>query len=105
LAWNTGDPSRVLEQSPDPGRHRKSTTRSLSGGSAEARQEAHHQPTRSPHKRPKRGGGDTSGSLRFFVVAIETWRSADGSEPWSSEGRVPLIGTKAHRHGFNPLRK
>jgi hypothetical protein len=105
LAWNTGDPSRMLEQSPDVGRHRQSTTQSPGGGSAGTRQEAHHQPTRLPCKHTKRAGGDTSGSLRLLIVALETWRSADGSEPLSSEGGVPITGTNAQRHGLNPPRK
>ena len=105
LAWNTGDPSRKLEQNPDQGRHRKSTTKNHGGGLAKVRQEAHHRLTIPHRKRSKQAVGETSGSLRLFIVAIEPWRSADGSEPSSSEGRVPFTGTNAHRHGRNPQRK
>jgi hypothetical protein len=106
LAWNTGDPSRMLVNHPDPGRYRISTTKNpRDGGRTRTRQEASHQLTIPSGKPIKRAGGEASGSLRLLIVAIETWRSADGSEPWSSEGRVPHTGTNAHRHGPNPQRK
>ena len=50
-------------------------------------------------------GHEASGSLSAFIVASESWRTRDGEEPGSSEGRHLLVGINVWNHALtNPPR-
>ena len=48
--------------------------------------------------------GEGSGSLSTCIVAFERWRTRDGEEPVSSEGRCLSFGINVWKHMLYPQR-
>jgi hypothetical protein len=113
--WNTGEPSLNQGNMPEPGWHRPTTSRAAEAGDGHrCDQREHRQPCIAAARGQLKRWAEESGSLSAPIVPIERWRTCNGEEPVSREGKIPptqcgsggrlYAGSSAWRHAFNPPR-
>lgn len=111
--WNTGEPSPTQDTYPEPGCHRATTSSDAAGGDARRRDRRAHRHPGIAAARPKtKRRIEESGSLSAPIVPFESWRTREGEEPGSREGKIPQVAggrlyaePSAWRHALNPPRK
>ena len=111
--WNTGEPSPTQDTYPESGCHRATTSSDAAGGDARRRDRRAHRHPGIATARPKtKQCAEASGSLSAPIVPFESWRTRDGEEPVSREGKIPQVAgghlyaaTRAWRHALNPPRQ
>ena len=114
--WNTREPSLNQGPKPEPGWHRPTTSRAVEAGDGRhCDQSPHRHPCIAAARPQPKRRAEESGSLSAPIVPMERWRTRNGEEPVSREGKIPLrfcgtggrlyAGTRAWRHALNPPRK